>query len=536
MLEEKVLVAGAVCGEVTAPSCSRGQYLDQAHHNDGLWVCVAALNLLPCDVMPDPLEPAPPRTIIRNADWLVAWDEAAQSHVYRRDINLVIEGATITAIGSPAPWDADAVEIDGRGFAVLPGFVDIHAHPSSEPMLKGLTDEVGSRQLYMSSLYEYLPLFEADAEGRRAATEVALCELMQSGVTTVCDLSAAREDWLDTLGASGMRIYAAPMFRSGRWYTPNGYEVRYAWDEKAGRDGLDRALKLIDRARQHPSGRLDGVLYPAQVDTCTEALLRDSAAAAGERRLPLQIHAAQSVVEFQEIMRRHGRTPIEWLRQIGVLGENAIIGHAIFLDHHSWLHWPTRNDLAHLAETGTTVAHCPTVFSRRGILLEDFGRYRAAGVNLGIGTDTFPHNFVEELRTAAILARVAAGHAHAVNAAEIFTAATIGGARALGRDDLGRLAPGAKADFLMVDLAHPGMQPLYDPVRSLIYAAGERPVRHVFVGGQQVVRDGKALAFDYADASGRLEMAQRRAIEKVPGFDWAGRSAAEIMPPTFPTG
>ena len=73
-------------------------------------------------------------------------------------------------------------------------------------------------------LFRSLPLFEADAEGRRAATEVALCELMQSGVTTLCDLSAAREDWLDTLGASGLRVYAMPMFRSGRWYTPNGHE------------------------------------------------------------------------------------------------------------------------------------------------------------------------------------------------------------------------------------------------------------------------------------------------------------------------
>src|SRR5580704_14365140 len=490
--------------------------------------------------MADPLEPAPPqststRTIIRNAARLVAWDEAAQSHVYRRDVDLTIEADAIAASGEADPAGAiDAVEIDGRGFAVFPGFVDVHAHPSSEPLLKGLTDEVGSRQLYMSSLYEYLPLFENDAEGRRAATEVALCELLQSGVTTVCDLSAAREDWLDTLGASGMRVYAAPMFRSGRWFTPNGHEVRYEWDEKAGRDGLDRALRVVDRARQHPSGRLDGVLYPAQVDTCTEELLRDSAAAARERRLPLQIHAAQSVVEFHEMMRRHGKTPIEWLRTIGVLGDNAIIGHAIFLDHHSWLHWPTRNDLAHLAETGTTVAHCPTVFSRRGILLEDFGRYRAAGVNLGIGTDTFPHNFVEELRTAAILARVAAGQTHAVSAADIFTAATVGGARALGRDDLGRLVPGAKADFMMVDIAHPAMQPLYDPIRSMIYAAGERATQHVFVGGQQVVRDGKALAFDYADASDRLEMAQRRAIEKVPHFDWGSRPATEIMPPTFP--
>ena len=141
----------------------------------------------------------------------------------------------------------------------------------------------------------------------------------------------------------------------------------------------------------------------------------------------------------------------------------------------------------------------------------------------------------EELRTAAILARVGAGQAHTVTAADILTAATIGGARALRRDDLGRITRGAKADFVMVDLTHPAMQPLYDPVRSLVYAASERAIRHVFVGGQQVVRDGRALAFDYADASARLEMAQRRAIEKVLGSDWAGRSAAEIMPPTFPS-
>ena len=96
---------------------------------------------------------------------------------------------------------------------------------------------------------------------------------------------------------------------------------------------------------------------------------------------------------------------------------------------------------------------------------------------------------------AEILARVAAGQTHSVTAADIFNAATVGGARALGRDDLGRITPGAKADLVMVDIAHPSMQPLYDPVRSLIYAAGERAIKHVFVGGQPVVGDGRALAF-----------------------------------------
>jgi 5-methylthioadenosine/S-adenosylhomocysteine deaminase len=311
-------------------------------------------------------------TIIRNASWVVAWDAAAESHVYRRNIDLAFTGATITAVGTVPPR-SEALEIDGRGSIVMPGLIDLHAHPSSEPMLKGLTDEVGSRQLFMSSLYEYLPLFSADAEGRRAANEVALCELLQSGVTTVCDLSADREDWLDTLGESGIRAWVAPMYRSGRWYTTNGREVRYEWDERAGEAGFEWALRTIDRARQHPSGRLAGMLYPVQVDTCSEALLYASASTAREWGLPLQIHAAQSVVEFHEMIRRHGQTPIEWLGTRGLLGPNAIIGHAIFLDHHSWLHWSTRNDLARLAASGTSVAHCPTVFSRRGITLEHFG-------------------------------------------------------------------------------------------------------------------------------------------------------------------
>jgi 5-methylthioadenosine/S-adenosylhomocysteine deaminase len=482
-------------------------------------------------------------TRIRDADWIVAWDAGAGRHVYRRDADLEFTGDTVTYVGPPRDrgrgaegGGAVAREIDGRGLMVMPGLIDIHSHPSTEPMLKGLTDEVGSRKLYMSSLYEYLFLFQNDGPGKRAANEVALSELLMSGVTTLCDLSIEHDGWLDTLGESGIRAYAAPMFRSGRWSTPNGHDVRYAWDEVAGRAAMDSALRLVDRARQHPSGRLSGLVCPAQIDTCTPDLIADAAAASRERRLPFQIHAAQSVVEFQEIMRRHGKTPIEWLQSLGALGPNAIVGHGIFLDHHSWLHWPERADLGRLAESGTTVAHCPTVFTRRGITLEDFGAYIRAGINMGIGTDTFPHNFLEEMRTAAYNARITAGNVHTVSTTDLFNAATIGGARALGRDDIGRLAPGMKADFVLVDVTHPAMRPLHDPIRSLVYTAGERAVRDVWVDGREVVRNGKALAFDYADAAARLEAAQRRAIEKVPDFDWGHRSVDELMPPTFERG
>ena len=103
-----------------------------------------------------------------------------------------------------------------------------------------------------------------------------------------------------------MRVCIAPMFRSARWYTKNGHMVEYAWDEAAGEKAMAEALSLIERAEQHPSGRLFGMVVPAQIDTCTEGLLRDSFAEAKARGVSWQIHAAQSVVEFHEITRRHG--------------------------------------------------------------------------------------------------------------------------------------------------------------------------------------------------------------------------------------
>ena len=188
---------------------------------------------------------------------------------------------------------------------------------------------------------------------------VALSELLLSGVTTLADLSMAHPGWLDLLAEAGMRVCIAPMFRSGRWYTKNGHMVEYAWDEAAGEKAMGEALSLIERAEQHPSGRLFGMVVPAQIDTCTEGLLRDSFAEAKARGVSWQIHAAQSVSEFHEITRRHGYTPIGWLDHLGLLSERSIIGHGIFLDDHPSTRWHTDTDVKRLAETGTTVAHCP---------------------------------------------------------------------------------------------------------------------------------------------------------------------------------
>lgn len=472
-------------------------------------------------------------TCIRNLDWLVVWDSDAKTHRYQRGADLAFTGNTIIHAGGSYSGAADA-EIDGRGRMAMPGLVNVHSHPMSEPMNKGFTDDIGSPRLGMSGLYEFMPIFRPDQAGTAACAALAYGELLRSGVTTLVDLSVSWPGWLDLFEKSGLRGVIAPMFRSARWFTPNGYTVEYEWDEAGGERGLEEALSLIDRARQMPSGRLDGMVSPSQIDTCTPALLASAAAAAKERKTPFQIHAAQSQVEFQEMTRRHGKTPLDWLDDIGILGAGTIIAHAIFADSHSWIRWHSDDDIARLRDTGTAVAHCPTVFVRRGILLESFARYRRAGIQVGIGTDTFPHNMLEEMRAVATLSRVAEKSVVAVDTGEVFNAATVGGAALLGRDDIGRLSAGAKADIVLVDTEHVAMRPVRDPLRSLIFSAAERAVRDVFVDGQQVVAEGRLLTLDLETAAAEVEAAQRRAEEQVPKLDYAGRSHQQVAPYMFP--
>ncbi|MQV99156.1 amidohydrolase family protein [Sinorhizobium medicae] len=468
--------------------------------------------------------------IIRRARCIVMWDEQHNEHVYLEDADIAF-GQSVAAIGNDLQADGAEV-IDGRDFLVMPGLVNIHSHPGEEPLNKGLWDEVGSPWLYNTSLYEYLMVLDRDLAGTRAAYRVAFAELLRSGVTTICDLAVPTDDWLDVIASTGIRACVAPMFRQARWVTENGHRLDYAWDLARGREGFERALKEIAAAARHPSGRLFGMIAPSQIDTCDEELLQDAHAEAVRLDIPFQTHAGQSLTEFHEMTRRHGLTPIGFMKKIGILSERTIIGHGIFLDHHPWVRWPKTDDLGSIANAGATVAHCPTVFARRGIMLDHIGLYRQRGVNLGIGTDVYPNNMLDEMRLAIYAGRLMAGNPRDATLADVFAAATVGGAKALRRPDIGRIAPGAKADLVMVDCRAPVMQPCRDPLRSLVFSASDRAVRHVFVDGDQVVKDGVVLTVDEAEAAAALYEAQCRAVKGVPRNDWAGRTIDQLAPPS----
>ncbi len=473
-------------------------------------------------------------TVIRNADWIVAWDNEELSHIYLRGGDVAWQDGAILQVGGSYEGEV-AEERSGRGRMVMPGLVNLHTHPSTMPAFKSVREELGNPRLYLSALYDGWNLFTPDPEDKVWATRYANGEMLLSGVTSYVDMCFPFPGWVDAAAESGLRSFLAPLYQSASWRTDNGHELLYDWKDDDGRADMDEAVGVLDAAMGHNSGMLHGVVAPMAIDTCSLALIRESLDMARDRDLPFQLHAGEAMMEFLEITRRHGVSQVQLLARENMLGPDVTLGHGLFLDHHSWLHWSSRADIGLIADYQTSVAHCPTPFSRYGITMEHLGKYIEAGINLGIGTDTHPHNMLEEMRTAAIMCRVSAQNMHAITTADVFTAATVGGAQALKREDLGRLAQGAKADLVSVAIDDPIMMPVYDPIRSLIYTAADRAVRDVWINGRQVVDDGAVLTLDMETIAAHLQEAQMRALEKVPERDRLGRNALQVAPLTFRT-
>lgn len=472
-------------------------------------------------------------THFKNVDWIVAWDETAGSHTYIRGGDLVFAGNEITFVGTGYDGEADTV-VDGAGRCLIPGFVNIHAHPASEMFYRGIREDHSVPEHYMTGLYERSCAYSIDRDDLKHGGEIAYADLMRSGVTTLVDITFPYPGWTEMIERSGMRSYAAPGFNTATWYRDNVHQLKYREDIALGEKNFAAALELIDQQCKHPSGRMSGVVSPVQVDNNTDQILLDSYQAAKERGLPWTTHASQSVVEFNIMVDRHGKTPIQYLADLGLLGTGTILGHAMLIDDNDWVGWHSKTDLKLLGDSRTGVAHCPTPFMRYGTILQDFGRYRDAGVVLGVGTDTIPHNYIEDLRYAAILARVASHDGHAARTADVFHAGTVGGADALMRPDLGRLAVGAKADIVVLDCTHPVMMPLRDPLASLIHSAAERAVKDVYIDGIQTVKDNEHLTLDRERAVAEVAKGQVRMEAAVQPRDFANRTSLDIAPLSLP--
>jgi 5-methylthioadenosine/S-adenosylhomocysteine deaminase len=471
------------------------------------------------------------RTAIR-AGHIIAHD--GRGHRHLRDGVVVIEGDRILHVGPRFDGAVDET-VDAAARVVTPGLISTHAHIGGSPLDRSFLEDRGNPQFWYSGLFEMLPVrHEAqDEEAGRACVDFSMVELLRGGVTTVMEIGGLGEYVVERAGHYGLRVYMGLTFRSGRWLTRDGRRVVWEWDEAAGRQGLERAVEFHGKHDGAHGDLVRCFFAPAQIDTCTPELLKEAKRRADEARRPYQVHTSQSVVEFNEMLARHGKTPVAWMHELGVLGPSTILGHAIVIGGSSWTNYPA-GDLALMGDAGCSVAHAVWVFARRGVAMESFARYKKAGVNMSLGTDTNPQSVIEAMRWAAVVSKMMERNTEATTAADVFDAATLGGARALGRDDLGRIAAGAKADLVLWKAASWRMTPLRDPVKNIVYNAADEDVDRVYINGRVVVDGGRVLAADEAALLKALQTGGERMWPRMARHDWAGRAADELSPQTYP--
>ena len=435
------------------------------------------------------------RTVI-SGRWILAGTGNGAEIVENRYV--VVEGSTIAAITGERPADTDdAIEFDQA--LVLPGFVNIHNHSFSAPVFRGLIEDVSEATLGGNYVYSFLlPMGEMavevlDRDEQRAIVEIAILELIMTGSTTILDMWRINQDFFfDVVERMGIRAYGCPY----QWSSSSpGVDAdgRPTYGGAGANTGLERAIEMFHRYDRGPDGRVRVGLAPHGVDTCGPELLRDVRAAATELGCPISIHVSQSPLEVDTIRARHGKTSIEHLRDLGFLGPDVVVGHCIYA---------TDSDLAILRDSGATLATCPLTYARVGVTAP-YHRFRASGVGLGFGTDGYCLDMLSEFRTSGLLAKTHSGRGDAGSAYDLISVATMGGAAALGREDLGVIAPGAKADLIVVDMRQPHLFPVWDPLRALVWNGSGADVSAVMVDGEVLVRDGTFLRADANDIMDR---------------------------------
>jgi len=361
-------------------------------------------------------------------------------------------------------------------------------------------------------------------------------QLLKHGTTTVMDVGTFSPDideMVDIIGKSGIRAYLGLDYSSARYFYDDDYILRYQWDEELGKQGLKDALSFIERYDGAYHGRIKGYLSPSSDSTASPSLLARTSEIAKKEDLRIQMHTCQTLFEFQELLRRHHKTPIEMLYDINFLSPQSILGHCVFVSGHSMTAYRNGVDLDLIADSGASVAHSPLVFSRRGIALESFYKYRKKGINVGIGTDTYLKDIITEMRHVSWTCKIVEGDFSVARSEDVFDAATLGSAKALGRDDIGCLAKGKKADIVIFDLNKLHIGPYRDPIKALVNSANGNDVDTVIVDGVTRVKKGIVLGVDEADLLGRAQRFAEAIWATVQDRDGRGRTADEISPLSF---
>lgn len=394
--------------------------------------------------------------------------------------------------------------VDVSGCLVLPGFVQTHVH-LCQTLWRNLADDVG--------LMEWLSRFTWPLEAAhtpetiRAAVRLGAAELLMSGTTAVADMGTVRHTDVVIQTATDMGLRG--VFAQTLMDAHDGPAALQQDPDVA----VTEALDLVARYDRYDPAAQDGdpirvALAPRFAVSSSLHLLELVAKAARDRRLIVHTHCAETEDEVRRTVDRFGVRPVDLYGTLRLLGPRLLLAHCVRV---------TPEEVTRIAETGAVVLHCPSANLKLGSGIAPIHAMLQAGVRVTLGADGAPCNnnlsMFREMRLASLLQKGLHGP-EVLTARQVLRMATIEGARALGLDDaIGSIEAGKRADVVVLDPRDPACVPQADPQGAVVYSMGSRHVRHVLVGGEFRVRDGRLVGVDVAEVIQEASDASRTLFE-----------------------
>lgn len=397
----------------------------------------------------------------------------------------VIQNGMIAVKDSKIVWIGTKYQEDGifepvqtldiSDKVVIPGLVNTHGHWAMT-LFRGLVDD-----LTLESWLDKIWKVEAaviSPETVIAGSELAMIEMIRSGTTCAADMYWHFPESCDSARRAGFRVVNGPSFAD----IP-GFEIRQDVNYKS-------AVNFLDRYQGDPLIHL--CMQAHSTYTTNQRMLEDIVRITKERNIGFITHASESKGELELVRAKYGKTPIELLDSVGLLGEKTLLAHCVHLSDA---------EIEHLAETHTSVSHCPSSNLKLSSGLARVADMVQAGVNVSIGTDGSASNndldLFHEAQLAALMQKGVTGDPTVLPAEKVFSMLTIDGARALGLEDLvGSLEVGKLADLAVVDFDSINLTPCYNLYSNLIYAASPADVCHTMIHGKMVMQNRQMLTLD----------------------------------------
>lgn len=466
-------------------------------------------------------------------------------HIYEQG-ELVYRGDTVLFVGHGYQGQVDETLAMGNAL-VGPGFIDLDAVADLDSTVLAFDHQPGWKKgrLPASDWQRRETYTNAELDFNK---RYAFSQLLLNGITTIAPItSILYREWAETADefrraadiavSLGVRAYLGPAYMSGYGVVNPDTSVEMRFDEQRGLKGLEEAVRYVEQLHQY-GDTIQGMLAPDRIEGCTPELLRQTARAMRALDCPVRLHSCQGEFEVDMIHElHHGMSSVELMAEHDLLDSRLLLPHLQLLGGKQPSPEKIQRELALLGQSGASAVICPLVAGRHAKYFNGVNRFRDAGINISLGTDTYPPDMIQNMHVGAILSRVTTGDITEASAADYYNMATLGGARALGREDIGRLCAGAKADIMVFDFdgIHTGQ--VFDPITAMVINGNGRDIKGVIVNGDKVVWDGQLVKLSLD-----LQQLHHQAQQQFDGFiaSYPERShrhppVAEIFPPSFPT-